>query len=190
MTSLAFDFLASPSPTLVDAKRMAGSIANRPESLTNRLETPSRQCGFGDNGGPRLDARADDSSRRPTGAACGEDEVSRSSPQAMMRELGELIAPRQPAKVLYPLLHADLLHYAPGLSLRRVRALYNGEVPRLWHDEALAIRMALSRRRNAAARRAFARAAAEMTAALAAQGVPFSADQFRVVSGLSEGEHA
>lgn len=174
MTSLAFDFLASPSPSRVDAKMMPASATKRPETVTARLETVS----------------TNDNSRRPTGEPCGEDQVSRSSPQAMMRELGDLIAPRQPAKVLYPLLAHDLRRYAPGISDRRVRALYNGEVSRLWQDEALAIRMALSNRKNAAARRAFARAAADMVKALASEGVPLSADQHRVVASLAEGSAA
>lgn len=174
MTSLAFDFLASPSPSPVDAKRMAVPASKRPETVAIRLETLS----------------SNDNSRHPYGNACGEDEVSRSSSQAMMRELGELIAPRQLAKVVYPLLANDLRRYAPDISDRRVRALYNGEVSRLWQDEALAIRMALSNRKNAAARRAFARAATDLAKALAVQGIPLSADQHRVIAGLIDGAMA
>ena len=171
MTSLAFDFLASQPPSLVDTKSMAVLVSNRPETLANRLEVLS----------------SNSNSRAPTGEPCGEDSVLRSSPQAMMRELGELIAQRQPAKVLYPLLAHDLRQYAPGISDRRVRSLYNGEVTRLWQDEALAIRMALSHRRNIAARRAFARAAADLAKALANEGVPLSHDQERVVACISRG---
>ncbi|WP_168299159.1 hypothetical protein [Rhizobium leguminosarum] len=111
--------------------------------------------------------------------------MSGTSPQAMLRELGDLIAGRQPAKVLYPLIATDLRRFSPDISLRRVRSIFNGEVSRLWDDEAMAIRMALSHRRNAKARREFARAAAEMARKLAEHGVPLSDDQHQVVQSLS-----
>ncbi|MCV9960778.1 hypothetical protein OIU34_02600 [Pararhizobium sp. BT-229] len=115
----------------------------------------------------------------------GEDLSAVPSPQGMMRELGELISAGQPAKVLYPLLATDLRRFCPDISERRVRALYNGEVGRLWNDEAMAIRLALSHRRNQKARREFARAAVEMSKALAASGVPLSPEQHCVVRSLT-----
>ncbi len=140
-----------------------------PETLTNRLETLSTNDNF------------EDASRAPA----GEGKSCVSSPQDMMRELGELISAGQPAKVLYPLLATDLRRHCPDISLRRVRSLYNGEVSRLWEDEALAVRLALSDRRNQKARREFARAAVEMQKALACSGVPLSLEQQRVVATLS-----
>lgn len=168
MTALAFDFFASQSPSQVHAKRVPVLVSKRPETLTNLLETVSSNDNF-------------ESSQDPAGE--GVSEVP--SSQAMIRELGDLISPNQPAKVLFPLIHHDLRRHCPSLSLRRVRSIYNGEVARLWSDEALAIRMALSHRRNAKARREFARAASEMAIKLAAAGVPFSADQHRVVETMS-----
>lgn len=171
MTALAFDFLSSHSPSQVHATSVPGCASKVPEALTNRLETLSSNDNFAD----------------ASQAAAGEGMSVVPSPQDMMRELGELISSGQPAKVLYPLLATDLRRYCPDMSSRRVRALYNGEVLRLWQDEALAIRLALSARRNQKARRDFARAAAEMQKSLAAHGVPLSIEQVRVVSSLSEG---
>lgn len=166
-----FDFQSSPSPSSFGMEMFDLSLSKRPETVDCSLELLSSNL----------------NSRQPHGNACGEGRSRVSSPQAMMRELGELIAPRQPAKVLYPLLAADLRHYCPDISDRRVRSLYNGEVSRLWDDEALAIRMALSHRKNAAARRAFARAAADLAKVLASEGVPLTTDQHRVVVSMAEG---
>lgn len=106
-------------------------------------------------------------------------------PANAVARAGELIAPQLPAKALFPLLATDLRHHVPDISLRRVRSIFNGEVSRIWDDEAMAIRMALSRRRNSKARREFARAAAEMVKKLAEHGVPLSDDQHQVVQFLS-----
>ncbi|MBX5253366.1 hypothetical protein HJC03_23640 [Rhizobium sp. NLR4b] len=169
MTSLAFDFVASSSPSQVYAKRVPLPVSKRQETVANRLESLSSNDNL-------PDASQGDA---------GKTEFGVSSPQAMLRELGELIAGRQPAKVLYPLIATDLRHYSPDISLRRVRAIFNGEASRLWDDEAMAIRMALSQRRNAKARRDFARAAAEMAKQLAENGIPLSADQHRVVQAMA-----
>lgn len=171
MTTLAFDFLASDPPSQVHAKRMAVSVSKMRETVADRLETVS----------------TDDNSRPPHGNTCGEEGYRVSSPQGLMRELADLIAPRQPAKVLYPLLATDLRRYCPDMSERRVRALFNGEVSRLWSDEALAIRMALSHRKNQKARRDFARVATEMTKLLAVHGAPLSAEQVSIIGTVSEG---
>jgi len=168
MTALAFDFFASTSPSQVHAKRVPVLASKRPETLAEKLESLSSN----DN---------TESSRDAEGTGMS----SVSSPQAMLRELGELIAPRSPAKVHYPLIATDLRRHLPDVSLRRVRAIYNGEVSRLWNDEAMAIRLALAGRRNQKARREFARAAAEMAKTLAAHGLPLTSDQQRVVSALS-----
>lgn len=169
MTALAFDFFSSPSPSQVHAKSMPGSVSKLPETLTNRLETLSSNDNFVD--APK--------------ATAGKGVSVVPSPQDMMRELGELISAGQPAKVLYPLLATDLRRHCPDISLRRVRSLYNGEVSRLWEDEALAVRLALADRRNQKARREFARAAMEMQKALACSGVPLSPEQQHVVASLS-----
>lgn len=169
MTALAFEFLSSPSPSQVHAKNMPASVSKLPETLTNRLETLSSNDNF------------EDASK----ATVGKGVSGVPSPQDMMRELGELISAGQPAKVLYPLLATDLRRHCPDISLRRVRSLYNGEVSRLWEDEALAVRLALADRRNQKARREFARAAVEMQKALACSGVPLSLEQQRVVATLS-----
>ncbi|KQS95354.1 hypothetical protein [Rhizobium sp. Leaf386] len=169
MTALAFDFLASHSPSLIHAKRVPAPASKRRETLAATVEFVSSNDNF----------------TVPSQEPAGEDLSVVPSPQAMMRELGELISAGQPAKVLYPLLHADLVRHAPDMSARRVRALYNGEVSRLWNDEALAIRLALSHRRNQKARREFACAAVAMSKALAASGVPLSAEQCRVVGTLA-----
>ncbi|MBX5268594.1 hypothetical protein HJB99_07865 [Rhizobium sp. NLR17b] len=149
---------------------MPPPVSKRQETVANRLESLSSNDNLPD---------------ASQGNAAGKTEYGVSSPQAMVRELGELIAGRQPAKVLYPLIATDLRHYSPGISLRRVRAIFNGEASRLWDDEAMAIRMALSHRRNAKARRDFARAAAEMAKQLAENGIPLSADQHRVVQAMA-----
>jgi hypothetical protein len=153
---------------------MAQCISEMLETMDNSLETLSSAH----------------NSRHPYGNACGEERSRVASPQDMMRELAQFIAPGQPAKVLYPLLAAELRRYCPDISDRRVRSLFNGEVSRIWDDEALAIRMALSHRRNAAARRAFARAAADMEKLLASEGVPLTHDQRRVVACLADGAFA
>lgn len=171
MNALAFDFFSSPSPSQVHANSVPAFGSKVPETLTNRLETLSSNDNF------------EDASQ----AAAGKGSSGVPSPQEMMRELGELISAGQPAKVLYPLLATDLRPYCPDISLRRVRSLYNGEVARLWEDEALAVRMALASRRNQKARREFARAAIEMQKILACNGVPLSIEQQRVVSELSGG---
>jgi hypothetical protein len=168
MTALAFDFFSSSPPSQGHAKRVPAFASKVPESLTNHLETLSSNDNWG-------------SSQDPAGK--GASEVP--SSQAMIRELGELISPNQPAKVLYPLLQTDLRRHCPNISSRRVRSIYNGEVFRLWDDEALALRLALANRKNQKARRDFARAAIEMAKQLAAHGVPLSADQHRIVETLS-----
>ncbi|WP_434712944.1 hypothetical protein NMA58_08165 [Rhizobium sp. YTUHZ045] len=150
---------------------MPAPVAKRQETVANRLETLSSN---------------DNLPNASQGNAAGKTEYGVSSPQAMLRELGELIAGRQPAKVLYPLIATDLRRFSSDdITLRRVRAIFNGEATRLWDDEAMAIRMALSHRRNAKARRDFARAAAEMEKKLAENGMPLSADQHRVVQALA-----
>lgn len=169
MTALAFDFFASASPLQVHAKRVPVLVSKRPETTAKSLEILSNN---------------DNRESSPDAAERGISAVP--SSQAMARELGELIAPQLPAKSLYALIATDLRQYAADISLRRVRAIYNGEVSRLWDDEAMAIRMALSSRRNAKARREFARAATEMAKALADHGLPLSPDQARVVHSLVE----
>ncbi|MEF3129115.1 hypothetical protein [Rhizobium leguminosarum] len=170
MTALAFDFVSSTSPSQVHAKRVPVLVSKVPETLTNPLESLSSNDNFACSSQEQL---------------CGEGLSAGTSPQAMLRELGDLIAGRQPAKVLYPLIATDLRRFSPDISLRRVRSIFNGEVSRLWDDEAMAIRMALSHRHNAKARREFARAAAEMAKKLAEHGVPLSDDQHQVVQSLS-----
>ncbi len=168
MTALAFDFVASSAPSQVHAKRVPVLVSNRLETFTKSVETFSN-----DN----LKVSSQETAGRPlSGVACLQD---------MVRELADLIAPRQAAKVLYPLIATDLRKYAPNISLRRVRAIYNGEVARLWDEEAMALRMALADRRNAKARREFASAAAQMTKMLAANGVPLSADQHGILNSLT-----
>ncbi|MEH7904047.1 hypothetical protein V7794_22890 [Rhizobium laguerreae] len=148
---------------------MPAIVSKVSETLTNRLETLSSNDNFS----------VSSQEQRGEGLSCV------SSPQTLLRELGELIAPQLPAKALFPLLATDLRHHVPDISLRRVRSIFNGEVSRIWDDEAMAIRMALSRRRNSKARREFARAAAEMVKKLAEHGVPLSDDQHQVVQFLS-----
>ncbi|EJB02928.1 hypothetical protein Rleg9DRAFT_1743 [Rhizobium leguminosarum bv. trifolii WSM597] len=169
MTALAFDFVSSSSPSQVHAKRVPSLVSKVPETLTGRLESLS----------------SNDNSRAASQGDAGEAEYGVSPPQAMLRELGKLIADSQPAKVLYPLIATDLRKFSPDISLRRVRSIFNGEVSRLWDDEAMAIRLALSDRRNAKARRDFARAAAEMVKKLSEHGVPLSENQHRIVQSLS-----
>lgn len=169
MTALAFDFFASSAPSQVHARRVPVLVSKRPEVFDKPLETVSSN--YNSASSPEEND--------------GEALSCVSSPQAMLRELGDLIAGRQPAKVLYPLIATDLRRFAPDISLRRVRAIFNGEATRLWDDEGMAVRMALSHRRNAKARREFARAASEMAKMLADQGVPLSADQRRIVGALS-----
>ncbi len=170
MTALAFDFFASSAPSQVHAKRVPVIVSKVPETLAGRLETLSSN---------------DNSACSSQEQLCGEGVSAGTSPQAMLRELGELIAGRQPAKVLYPLIATDLRKFSPDISLRRVRAIFNGEVSRLWSDESMAIKLALAHRRSAKARRDFARAAAEMVKKLAEHGLPLSADQHQVVQSLS-----
>lgn len=174
MTGLAFDFLTSHSSSQLHAKIVPVSGAKVPETLANRLEMRSSNENFSTSS-------LDDA---------GKGMPAVPSPQALMRELGELISAGQPAKVLYPLLATDLRRHCPDISLRRVRSLYNGEVCRLWEDEALALRLALSARRNQKARREFARAAAEMQKSLAAHGVPLTSEQLRVMTSLGEAVQA
>ncbi|UDF29335.1 UNVERIFIED_ORG: hypothetical protein LHK14_17755 [Roseateles sp. XES5] len=170
MTALAFDFLTSQSPSQVHAKSMPAFRAKVPETLANRLEKRSSNDNFSASS-------QDDAGKGVSGVP---------SLQAMMRELGELISSGQPAKVLYPLLATDLRRHCPNMSLRRVRSLYNGEVCRVWEDEALALRLALAARQNQKARREFARAATEMSAKLAAAGVPLTSAQHSIVASMAE----
>lgn len=168
MTAFLSNFSASFSPYRLHVETMPRACSDLPETLTVQLENLSNSeicVSSQDHAGEGLSAVP--------------------SPQEMLRELGELISPNQPAKILYPLIQHDLRRHVPDISLRRVRSIYNGEAARLWDDEALAIRVALSNRRNARARGEFARAATALVNKLAAHGVPLTAAQFKIVSQLS-----
>lgn len=64
----------------------------------------------------------------------------RSAAQELMRVLGEILAPENPAKVRYPRILSKLNDFLPDLTLRRVRALHNGEANRVDQEELTAIR--------------------------------------------------
>jgi hypothetical protein len=168
MTAFGSNFSASFSPYRLHVETLPRACSDLPETLAVPLENLS-------NSGVCVSSQ-DHAGEGVSGVA---------SPQEMLRELGELISPNQPAKILYPLIQHDLRRHVPDISLRRVRSIYNGEVSRLWDDESMAIRIALSSRKNSKARGEFARAAAALVKKLAAHGVPLTAAQFKIVSQLS-----
>lgn len=70
-----------------------------------------------------------------------EVDVMRSTDAAkkLTRDIGELLAPEMPAKVRYSKIFAKLADLLPDLTMRRVRALHNGEALRVDYDEVVAL---------------------------------------------------
>lgn len=59
--------------------------------------------------------------------------------QELIRGIGEIVAPEMPAKVRYSKIFTKLVDMLPDLTMRRVRALHNGEALRVDHEEIVAL---------------------------------------------------
>lgn len=169
MNTLAFDFASSPSSSRSGRGAIiAASLSERSEVAAVASDIPSNKSAFS--------------------ISCGEAWSRVASPQDLARKLADFVAPGQPAKVCIPRLHHVLQKHVPALTLRRVRAIYNGEVARAWADERDALRDELTAAENAAARRAFARAAVDLHRQLALNGVPLTQAQVSALSRIVGGE--
>jgi hypothetical protein len=59
--------------------------------------------------------------------------------RTITQDLGRILAPDMPAKVRYEAIYRRLVDVLPDISLRRVRALHNGEVRRVDYEEMCAL---------------------------------------------------
>jgi hypothetical protein len=84
--------------------------------------------------------------------------------QALTRDIGELLAPRMPAKVQIEMVYRELVKRRQKFTRRRVRAFFFGENARFDYEELLAIEELRAEEELKRARRQFAASAIVLAA--------------------------
>ncbi len=105
--------------------------------------------------------------------------------QEVTRDVGNLLAPSSSAKVKLVHIYRELSKQLPGISPRRVRALFFGEASRVDYEEMRALKELRAEQEARRAKLKLAATANMLAAHLAAEGAPLDSHQMRALGRIA-----